>query len=74
MPDTPAPTITEIKSSPRRPDALVIKVDRKAVATVAAHHVAALQLCVGVPWTEALAAQVAHAAVIDKAMRAALNR
>lgn len=68
------PTITELKPSAKRPDAVIVKVDGKAAVTVSMRHAADLGLGVGVAWTEQLAAEVEQAALIDKAIRAAMNR
>lgn len=68
------PTITELKPSAKRPDAVIIKVDGKATVTVSMRHAADLGLGEGVAWTDQLAAQVEQAAQIDKAIRAAMNR
>lgn len=67
-------TITELKPSAKRPDAVIVKVDGKAAVTVSMRHAADLGLGEGVLWTEQLAAEVERAALIDKAIRAAMNR
>lgn len=66
--------ITALSPTKRDPGRLTIKVAGRAVATMQAKRIAELGLEIGMPWTDALAEQVAHAAAFDKAMRAAMNR
>jgi regulatory protein len=66
--------ITSIKPTQRDPKRVMVRVGRKVVATLAHSKVVEMGLHVGQVWDDALAEQVGHAAVFDKALKQAMNR
>jgi regulatory protein len=66
--------ITSIKPTQRNPKRVMVRVGRKVVATLAHSKVVEMGLHVGQVWDDALAEQVGHAAVFDKALKQAMNR
>ena len=67
-------TITAINPSKRDPQQASIRVGSKVAATLSIRSIAELGLTTGRQWNESLAAQVAEAALYDKALRAAMAR
>ncbi|MFA9479950.1 regulatory protein RecX [Phycisphaerales bacterium AB-hyl4] len=66
--------ITAIKPTQRDPSRATVRVAGRVVATLPQQRIAELELEVGMPWTDTLAASVSEAAVYDKALRQAMNR
>ena len=68
------PRISALRPTNRDPNRSTVKVDGKAVGTLANQLIADLDLKVGSPWTDDLAERVGGAVVYDKAFRAATSR
>ncbi len=68
------PRISALRPTNRDPNRSTVKVDGKAVGTLANQLIADLDLKIGSPWTDDLAERVGGAVVYDKAFRAATSR
>ena len=66
-------TVTALKPTQRDPTRVMVRLGKRVAATLPREVVADLDIEVGTPWTENLAARIAEAVDFDKALRYCLN-